>query len=273
MASSSIGYLMNLLRLIALFTLSSFFLQNLRAETEQEYLMQATFKIFNASSTATGFLIRDPAPNASPTNVLLVSAAHTFSKAKGDSVLLVCRVQNSQGEWHRLDHKVFIRQGTNTLWTCHPSQDVAVIRCTLPSHATFKALPQEAIADEQTAKAVGITVGTPLFFFGYPHRTEANAAAFPLLREGVISGYPLFPVRRYPQFIFSAPTFSGDSGAPVAIMRPNGQLPLIIGLVVTRTQQNDKLKAEDVELTFKRDMELGSILHASFIRETIGLLK
>jgi len=266
---------MNALRPIALLTLTlgACFTSPLHAETAQEQLMQATFKVFNTSSTATGFLIRDPAPNASPTNVLLVSAAHTFSKAKGDSILLVCRVQNSQGEWRRHDHKVFIRQGTNALWTCHPTQDVAVIRCTLPPNACFKALPQESIADEQTAKAIGITVGTPLFFFGYPHRTEANDAAFPLLREGVISGYPLFPMRRYPHFVFSAPTFAGDSGAPVAIARPDGQSLLIIGLVVTRTQQNDKLKADEFELTFKRDMELGSILHASFIRETIGLLK
>ena len=244
-----------------------------QAETAAERLMQATFKVFNPDSTSTGFLIRDAAPDAARTNVILVTAGHTFQKAKGDSVLLVCRVKNEAGAWQRLDHKILIRNGTNALWTCHPSQDVAVIRCTLPPQAIFEALPQTALADEKTAKARGLTVGSRLFYAGYPHQTEANSSGFPLFREGVVSGYPLFPVERYPTFMFSAPTFAGDSGAPVALADSADPQPLIIGLVITRTQQNDKLKSPEWDVTFKRDMDLGSLLHAAFIRETIGRLK
>ena len=245
-----------------------------QAETAAERLMQATFKIFNTDSTSTGFLIRDPAaPEAVRTNVLLVTTGHTFFKAKGDHVLLVCRVKNDAGVWQRLDYKILIRNGTNALWMCHPSQDVAVIRCSLPPQAVFEALPQEALADEITSKEAGMTVGSHLFYCGYPHRTEASKAGFPILREGIVSGYPLFPATLYPTFLFSAPTFAGDSGAPVALVRADAQLPLIIGLVTTRTQQNDKLKSPEWDLTFKRDMDLGSLLHAVYIRETIGLLK
>ena len=244
-----------------------------QAETAAERLMQATFKVFNTDATSTGFLIRDNAPDAARTNVILVTAGHAFQKAKGDSVLLVCRVKDAQGAWQRLDHKILIRQGTNALWTSHPSQDVAVIRCTLPPQALFEALPQTALADEKTAKARGLTVGSRLFYVGYPHQTEANSAGFPLFREGAVSGYPLFPVERHPTFMFSAPTFAGDSGAPVALAGTDGHDPLLIGLIVTRTQQNDKLKSDEWDVTFKRDMSLGSLLHASFIRETIGLLK
>ncbi len=244
-----------------------------QAETATERLIQATFKVFNSGSTATGFLVRDPAPDAARTNVLLVSAGHTFTKAKGESVLLVCRTKDSQGAWQRLDHKVTIRNGTNDLWTCHPSQDVAVIRCALPPQAVFEALPLAALADEKTAEARGLTVGSRLFYFGYPHRTEANGAGFPLYREGVVSGYPLFPITQYPLFLFSAPTFAGDSGAPVALADGGSQPLLIIGLVNTRTQQNDHLKSDEWDVTFKRDMNLGSLLHAAFIRETINLLK
>jgi hypothetical protein len=235
--------------------------------------MQATFKVFNTDSTSTGFLVRDSAPDATRTNVLLVTTEHTFVQATGDSILLVCRVKNAQGEWERYDHKVLIRQGTNALWTCHPSQDVAVIRCTLPPQVSFTALPQEALADEATAERCGLTVGHRLFYFGYPCRTEANSAGFPLFREGVVSGYPLFPARLYPSFLFSASTFAGDSGAPVAITKPDDRQPLVIGILVTRTQQNDHLKSPEWDLTFKRDMELGSLLQAVYIRETISLLK
>ncbi len=244
-----------------------------RAETPAEQLLQATFKVFNSASTGTGFLIQDPAPEATKTNVLLVSARHTFRKAKGDYVLLVCRRKDAQGEWQRYDHKIMIRNGTNALWTCHPSQDVAVIRCTLPQQAIFASLPLKALADVASATNAGITVGSRFFFCGFPHRTEANQAGFPLLREGMVSGYPLFPVQKYPSVLFSAPTFAGDSGAPVALLDTDRPTPLVIGLVITCTQQNDKLKSEEWDVTFKRDMNLGSFLHAVFIRETIARLK
>jgi hypothetical protein len=252
---------------------AAFLLPNLsRAETAAERLMQATFKIFNTDSTSTGFLMRDPAPDAARTNVILVTAGHTLKKAKGDHVLLVCRVKNATGAWQRFDHKVLIRQGTNALWTCHPSQDVAVIRCALPPQAIFDALPLTALADAKAAEVRGLTVGSRLFYFGYPFRTEANHAGFPLLREGVVSGYPLFPATAFPLFLMSAPTFAGDSGAPVALADTDDPQPLIIGLIVTRTQQNDKLKSDEWDLTFKRDMDLGSLLHAAYIRETLSLL-
>jgi hypothetical protein len=244
-----------------------------RAETAAERLMQATFKIFNTDSTATGFLVRDTAPGAASTNVILVTAGHTFQRSKGDRVLLVCRVKDAQGTWKRYDHKVLIRQGTNALWTACPSQDVAVIRCALPPQAIFKALPQSALADGKTAEARGLTVGSRLFYFGYPYRTEANGAGFPLFREAVVSGYPLFPARLYPLVLVSAPTFAGDSGAPVALAESGSQEPLIIGLIATRTQQNDHLKSPEWDVTFKRDMDLGSILQSVFIHETIALLK
>lgn len=244
-----------------------------RAETVAEQLMQATFKVFNPASTGTGFLIQDPATGATRTNVLLVSAGHAFLKAKGDSILLVCRTRDAQGAWQRYDHKIMIRNGTNALWTCHPSQDVAVIRCTLPPQAVFKALPLDALADEATAMDAGMTIGSRLFFCGYPHRTEASKAGFPLYRDAVVSGYPLFPAKNHPAVLFSAATFAGDSGAPVALVQTHAARPLIAGLVITRTQQNDKLKAEEWDVTFKRDLGLGSLLHAAFIRETIGLLK
>ena len=243
-----------------------------QAATAPERLMQATFKVFNTDSTATGFLVCDTTPDAARTNVLLVTAGHAFLKAKGDHVLLVCRVKNSQDAWERYDHKVLIRQGTNDLWTCHPSQDVAVIRCDLPPHAAFEAVPLSSLAEEKTAVAGGLTVGSKLFYFGYPYRTEANEAGFPIFREGSASGYPLFPAARYPTFCFSAATFAGDSGAPVALAGAGASDPLVIGLVTTRTQQNDKLKSDEWDVTFKRDMDLGSILHAAFIRETITLL-
>jgi hypothetical protein len=244
------------------------------AETAAERLQQATFKIFNTGSTSTGFLIQDPSPHASRTNVILVSANHTFAKAQGKTIVLVCRTHDATGVWHRLDFTVPIRGGTNNapLWTSHTTQDVAVLRCTLPPQAAFEALPLAALASEKALETHHISVGSPLFFLGYPHRTEANAIGFPLFRNAVVSGYPLTPASAFPTFFISASTFAGDSGAPVAALTDDGA-PIIVGLIVTRTQQNDHLKSDEVDLTFKRDMGLGSAVQAVFIRETIDRLK
>ena len=242
------------------------------AGTPEENLINATFKIFNKASTGTGFLLRDPAQNATPTNVILVTAAHAFKKASDDSVLLVCRVQKEDG-WKRLDHKVMIRNGTNELWTVHPTQDVAAIRCTLPPDVSFSALPITAIAHESDAQAAGLTVGSRLFYFGFPFQIEANKAAFPLFREALVTAYPLFPAARYPTVYLTAPTFAGDSGAPVAMRKQGTSIPLIVGLIVTRTQQNDKLSNENWTITFKRDMNLGSFVQAEFIHETLKLME
>ena len=129
--------------------------------------MHATFKVFNAASTGTGFLLRDTAPDAARTQVVLVTAKHAFERAKGDHVLLVCRVKDATNRWQRLDHKVMIREGSRDLWTGHPTQDIAVLCCTLPTNAVFEALPVEALASEARARASGLSsrqTTTPSFF-------------------------------------------------------------------------------------------------------------
>jgi len=245
------------------------------AESPEENLIHATFKVFNTASTGTGFLLRDPSPTATPTNVILVTAAHAFKKASGDSVLLVCRIEGEDG-WKRFDHKIMIREirdnHTNDLWTAHATQDVAVIRCTLPPNVRFFALPITAIASEAAAQAAELTVGSRLFYFGYPFQMESNKAAFPLLREAVVTAYPLFPVAAYPTLYITAPTFAGDSGAPVAMRQSNTSIPLVVGLVISRTQHNDKFSNEDWAINFRRDMNLGSFVQAEYIHETLKLL-
>ena len=246
-------------------------LASLHAETAAERLMHATHKIFNSGSTCTGFLVQDSRPDAGLTNVVLVSAKHAFDKAKGDHILLVCRVKDEQGGWQRYDHKVMIRRGTNALWTSHATQDVAVLRCTMPAQAHFETLAMNELADGCAVSNL-LSVGSRFLYFGYPHRVEGGKEGFPILREGMVSGYPFFPVEKYPKVLISAPTFSGDSGAPALLEQADKQALLVIGIVITRTQQTDKLSSAEVELTFKRDMALGAMLHATYIRETLGLL-
>jgi hypothetical protein len=235
-------------------------------------LMNATFKVFNSASTGTGFLIQDTRADAGVTNVILVTANHALEKAKGDSILVVCRRKNNSGSWERYDHKVIIRNDEKKLWVSHPTQDIAALRITLPTNVVYQALELKQIATEKDLVSSGITVGTDLFFFSYPGLVEANSAGFPLYRPCVIAGYPLFPVKQFPVYRLSMPAHGGDSGAPVSLAKAVHGKTLIVGLVISRMLNDDKLQSKGESIEFKRDLDIGCMVQSPFIRETIQLL-
>ncbi|MEI7948426.1 MAG: hypothetical protein WCJ02_17125 [bacterium] len=235
-------------------------------------LMNATFKVFNSDSTATGFIIQDTRAGSGTTNVILVTADHALAKAKGDFVLVVCRRKNSAGVWERYDHKVIIRNDEKKLWVSHPTQDIAALRFSMPPNVVYQALDLSQIAEEKELVASKMTVGTDLFFFSYPGLVEANSAAFPLYRPCVIAGYPLFPTKQFPVYRLSMPAHGGDSGAPVSLAKTANGKPLIVGLVTARMLNDDKLETKGEHIEFKRDLDIGCMVQSPFIRETIQLL-
>ena len=235
-------------------------------------LMNATFKVFNSASTGTGFLIKDTRAGAGTTNVILVTADHALAKAKGDFVLVVCRKKNDTGLWERYDHKVIIRNDEKKLWVSHPTQDIGALRFTMPTNVVYEALELKQIATEKDLLSAGITVGTDLFFFSYPGLVEANGAGFPLYRPCVVSGYPIFPVKQFPVYRLSMPAHGGDSGAPVSLAKPVHGKPLIVGLVISRMLNDDKLQVKGESIEFKRDLDIGGMVQSPYIRETIQLL-
>lgn len=235
-------------------------------------LMNATFKVFNSASTATGFIIQDTRAGAGTTNVILVTADHALAKAKGDFVLVVCRRKTTAGAWERYDHKVLIRDDEKKLWVSHPTQDIAALRLTMPTNVVYQALELKQIAEEKDLVRAGITVGTDLFFFSYPGLVEANSAGFPIYRQCVISGYPIFPVKQFPVYRLSMPAHGGDSGAPVSLAKTRNDKPLIVGLVTSRMLNDDKIQAKGESIEFKRDLDIGCMVQSPFIRETIQLL-
>jgi hypothetical protein len=235
-------------------------------------LMNATFKVFNSASTATGFIVQDTRPGSGKTNVILVTADHALAKAKGDFVLVVCRRKNGEGVWERVDHKVIIRNDEKKLWVSHPTQDIGALRFTMPTNVVYEALELKQIATEKDLASSDITVGSDLFFFSYPGLVEANAAAFPLYRPCVVAGYPLLPVKQFPVYRLSMPAHGGDSGAPVSLAKTRNDKPLVVGLVISRMLNDDKLQVKGESIEFKRDLGIGGMVQSPFIRETIQLL-
>ena len=93
-------------------------------------MIEATYKIFNKASTATGFFVQPPLVDgkpAAPGQVILVTADHVLNKATGETVLVVLREKQPDGSYKRKDWPVTIRKGETVLWTKHPDLDIAVI--------------------------------------------------------------------------------------------------------------------------------------------------
>jgi hypothetical protein len=230
------------------------------AAEHAESMMRATFKLFNKDSTATCFLLRDGA------DVFLVTAAHTFEKATGETSILVLREADKGGTWKRQDKTIDIREGESALWTKHPQQDLAVMRVVLE-------LPEDATLPVDVVKADGFPgFGDPIMLLTYPARVEANGAGFPLARQAVVASFPAEPVDKHPEFIIDATAWDGDSGGPVFVDAGKGK-PQIVGLVTARINHVENINSERETRKIETPMGLSKALAAPLILETIRLAK
>jgi hypothetical protein len=250
---------------LALFLFAGLFFSPVSAADFASEVMEATFKIFHPDSTSTCFLVKRDAPDEA---TYLVTTAHTVERTKGKTAILVLREQKSDGSYGRHDYKIDIRDGDRPLWSRHGKQDVAVLRLSKPLPVPVKPLPMAVLADEASLQASGIHICSPLFVLTYPQRFEANGAGFPVARQGIFASPPLLPVPTHPTYLADFTTFAGDSGGPVFIETVEKK-PLITGIVISQHHHVDKLKSEYEDRTIRHPLGMGTVLHASFVRETL----
>jgi hypothetical protein len=248
-----------------------------RAEDEDlnTQLMRATVKINHDKSTATGFILS----TGKDEKYVLVTAAHVFDNTPGNETVIVFRSKKAEGEYKKEPVKLVIRKDGKPMWTKHPTEDIAAIWIEPPPNGDLPKIPLDVLATDEALKKYKIHPGENLACLGFPHRNEANTAGFPILRSGTIGSFPLVPTAKTRTFLLSANVFEGDSGGPVSLSRPGPtqgdreEVRLILGLVVAQQFLDEEMKTIYGSTRIRHRLGLAIVVHASFIKETIDLLK
>lgn len=241
------------------------------AENLNTQMLRATVKLSHEDSTGTGFILT-PDDGKS---FLLVTANHVLDTTKGSETTIIFRQKVDEGVYKKLPVKLIIRNDEKPLWTKHPGEDVAVIAVTPPEGADLARLSTDLLATDDALKENHVHPGQSMYFLGYPHREEASEAGFPILRNGPIATFPLLPTQKTKTFYVNANIFSGDSGGPVYTDRPEsgGDAPMIMGVIHGQRFVHNTVKGDYITVKTHHQFGLAIVVHASFIIETIELLK
>ncbi|MEW4561933.1 serine protease [Bremerella sp. JC770] len=248
---------------------------SLVAEDFNTQMLRATVKLSHSSSTATGFVLTPDQGKS----FLLVTAHHVLDKMTGSEATIIFRSKIAEGEYKKLPAKIIIRNEDTPLWTRHPQEDVAVIAITPPEGADLAHISTDQLATDDDLRQVPIHPGRQMVFLGYPHREEASAAGFPILRDGPLASFPLLPTQMTKTFYVSSDIFSGDSGGPVytsgaATADDGGEnAPLIMGVIHGQRFVHNTVKGDYITVKTHHQFGLAIVVHASLITETIGLMK
>jgi hypothetical protein len=239
-------------------------------------VIQATFKLVNPSSTAACFLVSRSQKGAeNGPEPILITAAHVFEQMTGEQATLVLRKAKKDGTYARHELSLKVRTKNRPLWTKHAKVDVAALPVQLPAGVAGLPLPLAALADETAIKVGRFGPGDDVRVACYPVRFEIGAAGFPVIRRGVIAGFPLTPVKEYKTFLVDYNNFVGDSGGPVFVTDETARDeagPLVVGIVLGQHLYDERTKLAFEERVLHHRLGLAIVAHAVFVRETLQLL-
>jgi hypothetical protein len=256
-----------MVRLVTLCVLMVVGVRELRAAEPLEELLSATFRIAGKDPSGTCFLVR---VSKSPTRIALVTAAHVLEQI-GDDAEWIARVKVAGDQVGREAIKLSLRDGNVPRWKRHPELDIAALPIELPERLAAAPIELAQLADEQALKDRRVHVGQDAWIPCYPAKLEANDAGWPVLRRGSIASHPLFPAKSAKTMLLDYTAFGGDSGAPVAVIHEGR--PLIVGLVLGMHRQTDRVVSPFEERTTHTPLGLSIVVQASYVRETVALLK
>ncbi len=253
-----------------------------RAEDEEfeinTQLMETTFQLLGPgaktsgeTASGTAFIMEKPIGDSSAH--VLITAAHVLDDISGDRATLMYRSRNENGTYSEQPYEFPIRQNGKPLYVKHPSVDVAALYMRMPaSFAKIRPLPAGLLIEDGDLKKFEIHPGDELLCLGYP-LFAAGQYGYPILRSGKLASYPLVPSKEARNWLLDFRILPGNSGGPVYFVDRNRDyaggshlgetIQFLAGLVTA--QANSGVYKD-------KDLSLGIIIPAVFIRETLDML-
>lgn len=151
-------------------------------------IVQATVRLSNPKSTATGFILALPkAKGAESGQFVLITAAHALERSEGTDLTIAYRRANSGGEYSRAPHTIKIRQDGKPLWIQHARQDVAAMKIEPPAGVELPRLELDILAADGQPKSA--ESGDLVRCVVFPHGgvLDTSPAGFPVVdRKSVV---------------------------------------------------------------------------------------
>lgn len=244
-------------------------------------MMETTFLISGPSkkengkaAIGTGFILGKPAADGSTSYFVLVTAAHVFEDIDGDTATINPRIRQPDGSYVAEARTIKIRTSGKKNYAMHSQVDVAAIYVGLPEQfAKIAIVSQAVLATDADLKKYEIHPGDELLCLGYP-LGAAGPHGFPILRSGKIASFPLIPAQTHRNWWFDFRVFGGNSGGPVYFVdrsrsyggetRLGETIQIMIGLVTSQVSADSGAGP--------RELQLGVVIPALFIRETMDML-
>jgi hypothetical protein len=228
-------------------------------------MMWSTYPLATEKGVATGFIInhRDASVEGGVVPVLFTSVHVLNTEGKGP-LIVVFRKPDAVGgaDVSLLAFLPSKLNGQEQFYVRHPSHDVAALAPYLPREvADFAVLPSALDQSRIAHNGQALRLGREVSFLGYPEVLSGMDGAFPLLRSGRVSSYPVGTPQARGQFLINSDVYPGDSGAPV-FLTGFGQRPKLAGMIVQRISPKES-----------QFSHLAVAVDADVIRETLALAK
>lgn len=189
-----------------------------------EIMMRSTYYIYGYNDSGftiqgTCFMVGKPVIYDSTHSYyyILVTAKHILESITDNIVHILIRMKEDNGYYGIYDYMINIRKNLKNLYyvPIDTSLDVAAMFISLPNNIDLDLIPYSFLGDEKKYRDIQISPGDNVFCVGFPHGKPSNKFYFPILTNGVISSYPIYPVDVFKYILVNINIFSGNSGGPV----------------------------------------------------------
>jgi hypothetical protein len=240
----------------------------LDAAPSTSQILKAVVRItgHNASSEpvmGSGFLVRGPRTG----QVWLITAAHIFNIVKSANFKLLLRLNSAAAANTGIEFEVPLQKAGHKLYKAHRQYDLAALLVAMPANAAYNVLSPDMFAREEDFKTGNVEAGSSLLIFGYPYGSVFGNTGYAMVRSGIISSFPLLPVREFPCFLADFEVFEGNSGSLVVFS--GQQKKMVAGMVLEEVFLEELRPGKKNTLLRRHGLGLARVLNADIIKKFI----